>query len=199
MRFSALVTLCASSMFAVAAASSMDSTVFICEFADSSSLDRGTAIYECPEHGEGCTELKDCYPQRCVEELEGATCESNDTMTARRRADPECADGAYECAEGGASVNQCQDGRWVDVADCEEPDKCIIDAQGGYCGLPGSPNARNFARGDIQCFDGAYECAEGRASVLKCVNGQWVDDADCEEPDKCIIDAQGGYCGLPSR
>ncbi|KAK8112549.1 hypothetical protein PG984_013075 [Apiospora sp. TS-2023a] len=154
MRFSALVTLCASSMLAVATASSMDSTIFVCD---------GTAIYECPENGgEGCTEFKDCYPQKCVEEIEGAVCEGNVNTTAKafaRRADSECDDGAYECAEGGASVNQCQNGRWVDVADCKEPDKCIVDAQGGYCGLPGSPNARMLARGDIQCFDGAYECA----------------------------------------
>ena len=57
------------------------------------------------------------------------------------------------------SVLQCQGGKWVDVQDCTDPDKCIIDGQGGYCGLPGSPDPLNVARDDPVCPEGAFQCS----------------------------------------
>ncbi|KAK7934672.1 hypothetical protein PG985_000167 [Apiospora marii] len=145
---------------------------------------------------------------RCIMAGQTANCgtpgKPNPRMFARTTVGDDCSDdGAYDCTDNKMSVLQCQEGKWYNVDNCVAPDMCIVEDQSGYCGLPDKPDQHNIALGvGDDCpadDDGLYECAEGGMSVLQCQGGKWVDVEDCTSPDKCLIDGEGGYCGLPGR
>ncbi|KAK8030121.1 hypothetical protein PG993_011412 [Apiospora rasikravindrae] len=81
----------------------------------------------------------DCTaPARCIE---NRTCSDGDRSTLAARDDPVCVPGQIECADRW-TVERCGDGGFWQVTEvCEDPEQCVIDGEGGHCGMPGRRNA----------------------------------------------------------
>ncbi len=151
-----------------------------------------------------------------AEDPDGAVVEPDASLT-------ECINGVVEerpCGLNGNGVQSrsCEDGRWSEPGECEDPDECIDgQMQSEECGEQANgTRARACVGGRWGQFgpcddpDRACEGAEeeelpcginGRGlQSHTCVDGRWGPFEDCVDPDNCVDGSMArGACGLNER